>query len=189
MTAAPTNTLPTDTSMGMLLAVLGRASTRVFTEALRPTGLKPRHLAALTELRNSPLTQQALGEATRTDPTKLVGLLNDLERWALIVRRRDPDDRRRHIVEISACGRERLAEVDRLVAASDDRLMAGLDAEQRAVLRELLGQVAVAAQVSTGCTAAAADDDDDDGGADGEDECPEVAYRPTLRPGNPATSK
>jgi DNA-binding MarR family transcriptional regulator len=115
----------------MLLAVLGRASTRMFTETLQPIGLKPRHLAALTELRDVPLTQQVLSERTRTDPTKLVGLLNDLEGWMLVVRRRDPGDRRRHIVEISALGRERLAEVDTLVAATEDRILAGLDADQR----------------------------------------------------------
>jgi DNA-binding MarR family transcriptional regulator len=147
----------------MLLAVLGRASTRLFTESLRPTGLKPRHLAALNELRDRSLTQQALGELTRTDPTKLVGLLNDLERWSLIVRRRDPNDRRRHIVEISECGRGRLAEVDRLVASTEERILAGIGAEQRAVLRVLLEQVAVNGRVRLGCSAVAdASDDADD---------------------------
>ena len=157
----------TDGSVGMLLAVLGRASTRLFTEALRPTGLKPRHLAALTELRVAPLTQQTLGEVTGTDPTKLVGLLNDLERWNLIERRRDPGDRRRHIVEISPAGRERLAEVDRLVAATEERILAGLDGAQRSALRMLLDQIAVNGRVATGCVAVAAASEDD-----GDDFCP-----------------
>jgi DNA-binding MarR family transcriptional regulator len=157
-----------DVSAGMLLTLLGRASTRLFTEALRPIGLKPRHLAALNELRAGPLTQQLLGEATRTDPTKLVGLLNDLETWALVVRRRDPIDRRRHIVEISDCGRERLAEVDRLVAASDAHLTAGLDDGERATFLALLGRVAANGGIAPTCTAVAAVTDDDD---DGDEEC------------------
>ncbi len=161
MTAATSRT-PVEESVGLLLTLLGRASTRVFTDALRPIGLKPRHLAVLTELRETPLTQQALGEATQTDPTKLVGLLNDLERWSLIVRRRDPDDRRRHIVEISPCGRERLADVDRLVAVSDDRIVASLDPDQRAMLLQLLGQIAASARVATGCTAVAVSEEDGD---------------------------
>jgi DNA-binding MarR family transcriptional regulator len=163
MIATPSRAMQTDRSVGMLLTVLGRSSTRLFTEALRPIGLKPRHLSALTQLREAPLTQQALGERTHTDPTKLVGLLNDLERWALIVRRRDPDDRRRHIVEISACGLERLAEVDRLVAETDRRILDGLDADQQSALLALLEHVAASGSVSTGCTAAAAGEDDDEG--------------------------
>jgi DNA-binding MarR family transcriptional regulator len=163
--AAPTH----DVSAGMLLTLLGRASTRLFTEALRPIGLKPRHLAALTELRDGPLTQQALGEATHTDPTKLVGLLNDLEEWALVVRRRDPIDRRRHIVEISACGRARLEEVDRLVAASDAHLTAGLDADERATFLALLGRVAANGGIAPTCSAVAAAEDGDD-----DEECAAV---------------
>jgi DNA-binding MarR family transcriptional regulator len=147
----------------MLLTALGRASTRLVTLALRPVGLKPRHLAVLSILRDEPATQQALAESTNTDPTKLVGVLNDLERWALILRRRDPDDRRRHIVEISACGRGRLAEVDRLVAASDEHLLAALDPGQREALRGLLATMATAARVPTDCPSLAAV-------ADGEDE-------------------
>jgi DNA-binding MarR family transcriptional regulator len=170
VTVAPSTQQPIDASVGLLLAVLGRAATRAFTEVLRPIGLKPRHLAALIELRESPLTQQALGELTGTDPTKLVGLLNNLEESALIVRRRDPDDRRRHIVEISDCGRAKLAEVDRLVTATEEHMLAGLDACQRDTLRELLAQVAANARLGATCSsaAAAADDDDDDG-------CPSAA--------------
>jgi DNA-binding MarR family transcriptional regulator len=164
MTATTSEPAQLDASAGMLLTLLGRASTRLFTEALRPIGLKPRHLAALTRLRETPLTQQALGDLTRTDPTKLVGLLNDLERWGLIVRRRDPDDRRRHIVEISGCGRERLAEVDRLVAATDQRILGALDGDQQRLFLDLLGRIAAASRVAGTCTemAVAADDDDAD---------------------------
>jgi DNA-binding MarR family transcriptional regulator len=150
-------------SVGMLLTVLGRASTRLFTEALRPIGLKPRHVAALNELRAAPLTQQALGEQTHTDPTKLVGLLNDLERWSLLERRRDPADRRRHIVAISDCGRARLAEVDRLVAVADQHLLDGLEPEQQSLLLGLLESVAARGGVPTGCPAAAAASDDEAG--------------------------
>jgi DNA-binding MarR family transcriptional regulator len=154
----------TDVPAGVRLAALGRAAMRLLTEALKPTSLKPRHIAVLVELREGPRTQQALGELTGTDPTKLVGLLNDLEEMALIVRRRDPDDRRRHIVDISPCGRERLAEVDRLTAQADDALLAGLDAGQRAQLNALLTHVADHGGVVTTCesVAACAEDDADD---------------------------
>jgi DNA-binding MarR family transcriptional regulator len=151
--------------IGMLLAALGRGASRLFTEALRPTGLKPRHLAALTELRNGPLTQQALGESSHTDPTKLVGLLNDLEHCELVVRRRDVNDRRRHIVEISALGRARLAEVDALIAGAEEQLLAGLEAGDRRRFVELLLHVVRNGGIVATCATAAdvAEDGDDEG--------------------------
>ncbi|MDB5043274.1 MAG: hypothetical protein JWN27_4000, partial [Candidatus Eremiobacteraeota bacterium] len=80
------------------MAVLGRSATKIITEDLRQTGIKPRHVAALAALRRGVLTQQALGEAVHTDAAQLVGLLNELEAAELVSRRRDPNDRRRHIV-------------------------------------------------------------------------------------------
>ena len=96
-------------SAGMLLVKIGRAAERWFTEALKPTGLTPRHVGVLYEVDGHPTSQQALIDSIGGDPSKLVGLLNDLEADGSIVRRRDPEDRRRHIVELSKEGRARLA--------------------------------------------------------------------------------
>src|SRR5664279_2485131 len=64
--------------------------------ALAPLGLRPRHLVTLTLLRDhTEGTQQALSTRLQIDRTNLVGLLNDLESWGLIERRRSDADRRR----------------------------------------------------------------------------------------------
>ncbi|MGR4064198.1 MAG: MarR family winged helix-turn-helix transcriptional regulator [Vulcanimicrobiaceae bacterium] len=133
---------PPCTPAASLLTRLGRWSVRQFTAALKPAGIKARHLATLLELRNGPLPQQSLGEAVRVDAAQLVGLLNDLESEGLVNRRRDPEDRRRHIVEISPAGRERLAVVDGALADVDARLMAGLTPEEQTRFVELLRFVA-----------------------------------------------
>src|SRR6266571_7640237 len=99
---------------GMLLVKLGRALQHRFNDALKPSELMPRHLQVLDELRQGPMSQQALADRVGVDPTKLVGLLNDLEGKGLVVRRRDPVDRRRHIVENSRAG---VARVDAALAA------------------------------------------------------------------------
>ncbi len=111
---------------GMLLVKLGRVVQRRFNDALKPSDLTPRHLQVLDE------------DRVGVDPTKLVGLLNDLEGKGLVVRRRDPVDRRRHIVENSRAGVARVDAALAAAAAVEDELLAALDAEQRAQLRELL---------------------------------------------------
>jgi DNA-binding MarR family transcriptional regulator len=142
---------------GMLLVKLGRAMQRRFNDALKPNELTPRHLHVLDELRQGSMSQQALADRVGVDPTKLVGLLNDLEGQQLVLRRRDPVDRRRHIVENS---REGEAQVDAALAAAaavEDEILAALDSEQRAQLRELLMLAAESSGISADCVDPTAD--------------------------------
>ncbi|MDX6506917.1 MAG: hypothetical protein QOG06_1561 [Gaiellaceae bacterium] len=136
---------------GLLLVKMGRAAERGFTEELKPTGLTPRHMGVLFEVDARPTSQQALIESIGVDPSKLVGLLNDLEADGLIVRRRDPDDRRRHIVELSKEGRSKMGAAKQAASRVEDRLFAGLDAKERKQLLALLAQVADSSGVLEGC--------------------------------------
>ena len=136
---------------GMLLVKVGRALQRRFNDVLKPSELTPRHLQVLDELRQGPMSQQALADRVGVDPTKLVGLLNDLEGQHLVLRRRDPVDRRRHIVENSRAGEARVDAALAAAAAVEDELLAALDSEQRAQLRELLIVVAESSGLSEPC--------------------------------------
>src|SRR6476469_8160887 len=136
---------------GMLLVKIGKAAERRFAKALEPTGLTPRHLGVLFEVQACPTSQQALIETVGVDPSKLVGLLNDLEADGLIVRKRDPEDRRRHIVEVSAKGSARLEEAKKIAATVEEGLLGGLDPDQRADLLGLLAQVADSSGIFEGC--------------------------------------
>jgi DNA-binding MarR family transcriptional regulator len=127
----------------LLLAHLGRVAKRRFSDALEPTGLKGPQAFALMQLRDlGPISQQELSETLDLDPSKLVALLNEVESSGFAERRRDPSDRRRHIVEISALGRERLAEAERVMAEFEDQFFAGLEPDERRQLQGLLGRVA-----------------------------------------------
>src|SRR5881628_2932686 len=89
----------------LLMIKLGRITMHRFTEALEPFGIRPRHVAALIELRDGgELTQQTLCGQLHLDPTNLVAILNELEQRGYATRRRDPEDRRRHLVEVSKKG-------------------------------------------------------------------------------------
>lgn len=71
----------------------------------------------------------------------MVGLLNELEGWGLVTRRRDPADRRRHIVEISARGEEELRSAYDRLGLIEDRLFGVLRADELLALHEMLTRV------------------------------------------------
>jgi DNA-binding MarR family transcriptional regulator len=128
---------------GFLLAQLGRAVTRRYRAAMSPVGLKPRETAALLQLHNNgPMTQQDLGSALDIDPSNLVALLNGLEADGLAERRRDSEDRRRHVVGISKRGVKLVGAVMRAAAEVEDQFLVALDDGERASLRDMLGRVA-----------------------------------------------
>jgi DNA-binding MarR family transcriptional regulator len=158
---APTTLKPEFTQhASFLLAQLGRAVTRQYRCALSPIGLKPRETHALLQLRDSgAMSQQALGAALDTDASNLVALLNELEAEGLISRRRDPEDRRRHVVEVSKRGTKLVAEVERAAAEVEDEFFAALDEDERLELQGLLARVARSADVPS-----PAEMSDDDGG-------------------------
>jgi DNA-binding MarR family transcriptional regulator len=72
------------------------------------------------------------------DPSILVTMLNPLEDVGLLSRRRDPLDRRRHLVTLTARGERRLAAAAQAQSQAEDELFAGLDERQREQLRVLL---------------------------------------------------
>lgn len=126
-----------------LLDYLARLGRRTAEASMSPGGLRPRHLHALGLLdERGPLTQQGLGEVLSLDPSNVVGLLNELEEPGLIIRRRDPADRRRHIVEISKAGEDELAAAYLRLALVEDNLLATLSTEERVTLYNLLVRAA-----------------------------------------------
>jgi DNA-binding MarR family transcriptional regulator len=116
--------------------------------------LRPRHLVALTVLRDrGGSTQQALASTLMMEGTNIVGLLNDLEAEQLIERRRSPQDRRRHVVEITAEGVELLGKAECALAAAENEVLSALDETQREALYNLL-QLAANGEASASCTEA-----------------------------------
>jgi len=122
-----------------LLEHLARVGRRAFETTLEPGGLRPRHLIALNLLsERGPASQQALSDSLSLDPSNVVGLLNELEERALITRRRDSADRRRHIVELSPRGEAELCDAYDRMRRVDDELLSALSARERATFYDLL---------------------------------------------------
>src|SRR5216117_3795714 len=126
----------------LLMIKLGRITQHRFTEALEPFGIRPRHVAALIELRDSgELTQQSLCGQLHLDPTNLVAILNDLEQRGYATRRRDPEDRRRHLVEVSKKGIAVIEKVSEVMDGVEDDLLEGLEPGERGELAAVLTSI------------------------------------------------
>lgn len=116
--------------------------------------LRPRHLIALRLLDSrGPISQHALGTALCLDPSNVVGLLNELEERGLVERRRDPADRRRHIVSLSAAGSAELAQAYSRLGLVEDELFSALSADERATLHDLLARAVGTASLSHAASA------------------------------------
>jgi len=126
---------------GPLLELIARRVHAEVESELANFNLRPRHVIALTvlDVLGEP-SQSALAESLRIDRTNLVGLLNELEAAHLIERRRSGEDRRRHIVALTAVGARRLDEIQDGLAEAESRVFASLDSERQATLYALLEQ-------------------------------------------------
>ena len=119
------------------LARVGRRATESFDAGC----LRPRHMIALELLgEHGPMTQHAVGITLSLDPSNVVGLLNELEERGLITRRRDPADRRRHIVELSPAGSGEVAKSCDEFGLVEDELFKSLTADERTTLYSLLSR-------------------------------------------------
>ena len=82
---------------------------------------------------------RAIGPVRMTvEVASKVGLLDELEDHGLIERRRDPSDRRRHLVSLTAEGKRALNRLRSISKRVDDEFFAPLDAKQREALHALL---------------------------------------------------
>jgi DNA-binding MarR family transcriptional regulator len=130
-------------STSFLLKRLGFAVKEKTMEAYEGTGLHPYHHAILLVLgEGSRETQGSIADALGYDRGQLVGLLDELEERGLVERRRDPNDRRRHLVSLTSDGRRTLQKLRTLSRRIEDEFLAPLSEAERTKLHALLLRLA-----------------------------------------------
>ena len=122
------------TGVGMKMRALGEL------EDAGCPGFQYGVLAVVSE--GATATQAQIADVLGVDRSQLVGELDELEENGFVERRRDPGDRRRHMVTITPKGQRQLKKLRELLTAIEDEYFAPLDAKSRAQLHDLLLRLA-----------------------------------------------
>ena len=125
--------------------VLAREIRRQIGEAMateqwaHDAGFRPPCLGAIAVIaHHQPVSQREISDALGLDASDLVGVMDILESAGLVDRRRDPNDRRRHAVVLTEAGEKAAARFAELRAEIEQRILAGLDPDERRQLADLL---------------------------------------------------
>ena len=138
---------PPQTAPGAMV-LLTRLAKQVFRRSNEQLlGMHLRHLMALSYVRDHDGgPQQELAEALCMDANNVVLLLNELEELGWVNRQRDPQDRRRHLVNLTPKGQRELAAAESAQETIEADVLRGLEPAERAILRELLARALHAAE-------------------------------------------
>ena len=123
-------TAPRRPPLGLQINRSSRDIGRAFGEALASAGgSHPMWMIMITLKSGNGRNQQELAESVGIRGATLSHHLNALESDGLVTRRRDPDNRRVHIVELTEDGEDRFHELRAAAAGFDRRLRRGISAD------------------------------------------------------------
>lgn len=133
---------PAHRPIGLTLTRTSKAVTRAFDARLAAAGGSLPIWLVLISLHTRQLgNQRELAAAVGIQGATLTHHLNAMENDGLITRRRDPSNRRVHIVETTKAGEELFLLLRDAAVAHDAKLRTGLSAEEIATLSELLDRM------------------------------------------------
>lgn len=139
MTAAA---IPAETPIGLHLAQVARQVSRAFDQALAEAGGSlPVWLVLLNLKSHGGVNQRQLAEAVGITEATLTHHLNVLDAEGVLTRRRDPTNRRVHVVELTPAGEDLFSRLLDAARAFDQRLRQGVPDTDVSRLRRLLDRL------------------------------------------------
>ncbi|MEZ5778210.1 MAG: MarR family winged helix-turn-helix transcriptional regulator [Paracoccaceae bacterium] len=130
---------PTKMPIGRLLAQTAKKAARAFDDALSSEGgSQAVWLILMTLMRDGQQAQSDLAAAVGIQGPTLTHHLNAMESKGLLTRTRMADNRRAHIVELTASGREMFHRLRGVAQAHDARLRDGIGQGDLDQLQHLL---------------------------------------------------
>jgi MarR family transcriptional regulator for hemolysin len=133
---------PTRTPIGVELAGVARVVSRAFDDALAEAGGSvPVWLVLIAVKRSQQANQRELADAVGIQGATLTYHLNAMEAAGLVIRRRNPENRRTHTVELTPDGETLFLRLRSAVQAFDRQLRSGLAEADIVRLERLLGRL------------------------------------------------
>ena len=133
---------PVRQPLGLHLTRVSRAISRAFDDALAEAGGSlPVWLVMISLKRGQPSSQRELAEAVGIQGATLTHHLDTMESAGLVTRRRDPANRRLHLVELTPDGDALFFRLRDAATAFDQRLRAGLSDTEASQLEALLDKL------------------------------------------------
>jgi MarR family transcriptional regulator for hemolysin len=130
---------PPGPPLGRHLASVSRVVSRAFDEVLAEAGGSlPAWLVLISLKSGQRASQRELAEAVGVQGATLTHHLNAMESAGLVTRRRDPANRRLHLVELTPAGDALFLRLRAAATAFDQRLRAGLSDHELGQLNTLL---------------------------------------------------
>lgn len=118
-----------------LMVAVGRTRDIEIDKALKPTGLSVTRFRTLMVISRLPdCTMSELATISTMDRTGLTRTIDQLIREGLVVRRTEPDDRRKVRISLSPAGAAALVEAQPIVDAVNALSLEGLSDEERRVM-------------------------------------------------------
>src|ERR1700749_1400817 len=135
---------PRTPPVGLHLAAAARTVSRAFDDALGEAGgSMPVGLVLLNlKMRRQVANQRELAAAVGIREATLTHHLNAMESDGLLTRRRDPGNRRVHLVELTGAGEAAFARLRDAALAFDRRLRRGIGTEELAAFEAVLTRLA-----------------------------------------------
>ncbi len=128
-----------------LATQVARIGRRVLVEALAEHDLRLPHFAVLAALSDlGPLAQREIAERLDLNPSHLVGYVDGLQRRELVRRDRDPADRRRQYVALTAGGQDLARQLLDVAHRSQEEFLLALSEPEREILVALMRRLLVA---------------------------------------------
>jgi MarR family transcriptional regulator for hemolysin len=133
---------PAHTPIGLHLSRTARSVSRAFDDALAQAGGSVPVWLVLISLKSQQLrNQRELAEAVGIREATLTHHLNAMDEQGLITRRRDPANRRVHLVELTELGEAAFHRMRGAAVAFDKKLRAGFSDDEVASLASLLSRL------------------------------------------------
>ena len=135
-------TRPSRTPIGLHLAQVAKVVNRAFDDTLaRAGGSLPVWLVLIALKSRQTANQRQLADAVGIQGPTLTHHLNAMESAGLLTRRRDPENRRVHLVELTTAGDQLFLRLREAAMSFDRRLRAGLSDDDTTKLDQMLDRL------------------------------------------------